>query len=166
MVRWDNESEDEQGDDVEEGNSPEDLLGGLWEGLAGVGSFSSGKTDQLSSTESERSIDEDGAESLESIAGSTGVAPVLCANVTTGISWDTTTVNDDTQEDETNDGNDLDQTKHEFDLTVTTNTEDVDDNDKNKEDGDPDTDVDGVFHVISPESNCDTSSSKFEGKYD
>lgn len=70
IIRWDDEAEDEEGDDVEDGDTPEHLLGGRWKGLSRVVGLSSGKTNQLGTSESESGGDEDGAPSFESIAES------------------------------------------------------------------------------------------------
>lgn len=75
VIRWDDEAEDEERDDVEDGNTPEDLLGGLWKGLSRVVGLSSGETNQLGTSEGESGGDEDGAPSLESVAES---RPVTC----------------------------------------------------------------------------------------
>lgn len=48
----------EEGDYVEEGDSPEDLLGCLWEGFAGVGSFRSCETNKFSSAKGKGGSDE------------------------------------------------------------------------------------------------------------
>lgn len=75
IIRWDDEAEDEEGDDVENGDTPEHLLGGLWQRLSRVIGLSSGKTNQLGTSKGESGGDEHGTPSLESVAES---APVSC----------------------------------------------------------------------------------------
>lgn len=53
IVGRNDETKDEQRDDVEQSDTPENLLGSFWDGLAGVSSFCSCETDQFSSPESE-----------------------------------------------------------------------------------------------------------------
>lgn len=70
VIRWDDEAEDEEGDDVEDRDTPEHLLGGLWKRLSRVVGLSSGETYQLGTSKGESGGDEDGAPSLESVAES------------------------------------------------------------------------------------------------
>lgn len=168
IIRWDNETEDSKGDNVEEGDTPEDLLGSLWNGLSWVGGLSGGKTDQLGSSEGERGGDEDGAETVETVLEGSTVRtvsvvvslPVFTTNVTSVVGWDTTAVDDDTSNDETNDSKDLHDTENELDLTVTLDTKEVDGNDQNKEDGNPDSDINLLIWI--PELDCDTGGGQFE----
>lgn len=82
IIGLDDQAEDEEGDDVEEGHTPEDLLGGLGEGLARVVGLGGSKTNQLGSSEGESGSDEDGAETLEAVLeGLLRCVPVLRANV-------------------------------------------------------------------------------------
>ena len=74
VIRRDDEAEDEERDDVEDGDTPENLLGGLWKGLSRVVGLSSGETNQLSTSEGESGGDEDGTPSLESVLESRPVA--------------------------------------------------------------------------------------------
>ncbi|KFY08314.1 hypothetical protein V492_06342, partial [Pseudogymnoascus sp. VKM F-4246] len=81
-VTVDDQAEDEERDDVEERHTPEDLLGGLWQGLARVVGLGGGKSDELGSSEGEGGSDEDGAETLEAVLeGLLGRVPVLSTNV-------------------------------------------------------------------------------------
>lgn len=70
IIRWDDEAEEEQGEDVEDGDTPEHLLGGFWKGLSWVIGLSSGKTNKLCTSEGKSGGDEDGAPSLESVTES------------------------------------------------------------------------------------------------
>ena len=53
VVGWNNQSEEEERDDVEQGDTPEDLLGSFRDGLARVVSFGGSKSNEFSSTKSE-----------------------------------------------------------------------------------------------------------------
>lgn len=66
--------------------------------------------------------------------------PVLGANVTLVAS--SSAVNNYTKDDETNHGDDFNQTEGEFHFSVSFNSEDVDEADQHQEDGDPHSDVD------------------------
>ena len=161
VVGWNNETKEEQRDYVKQGDTPEHLLGGLGDRLSWVGGFSSSKTDKLSSTERERGGHEHGAESLEAISERTRLVPVVCANVASGISWDTSTVDNNTEDDEADDCSDLDNAKNELDFTVAPNTKDVDQNNTEQEDCNPYTDIDGRSSSIirvGPERNSNTGS--------
>jgi hypothetical protein len=158
IVGGEDETDDEQVEDVEDGNSPEDLLASHGDGSAGVGRLGSSKTNHLSTTERESSNDKDGAETLEA-GESTGVVPVLGADV--ALVANTTTVDDNTEDDETNTGADLDDGEHKLDLTVTSNTKDLDTNESDKEDRDPDSHVD----IVSPELDGDGGGDQFEGEH-
>jgi hypothetical protein len=134
IIAAENDSDNEEVDDVEDSDTPEDLLGGSGDGSAGIGRLSGGETNHLSTTESESSNDEDGTETLE-VGESTGIVPVLDTEV--ALVADTTAVDDDTEDDETDTSNDLDDGKNELDFTISTDTEDLDDDESDKEDGDP-----------------------------
>lgn len=158
VVGGQDETEDEQVDDVEEEDTEENLLGGTGDGLAGVLRLGSSQTDQLSATESERGNDEDGTETVEAVVESTGVGPVLGANV--ALVADTTAVDDDSKNDEANAGADLDHGEDELDFTVTLDAKDLDDGKSDQEDRDPDTHADRFV----PEFDGNTSGNEFEGQ--
>ena len=80
---WDEKPDQGQGDNVEEGDSPEHLFDGSWERLAGISGFGSGQTDQLGTTERKRGRDEDAAQSFEAMVERAGVVPVPSTNVVT-----------------------------------------------------------------------------------
>lgn len=165
VVRGDDQTQEEERDHVEEGDTPEDLLGGFRDRLAWVGGFCCCETDELSSSEGEGSRDENGTESLEAIAERTWLVPVVSTNVASGIGRNSTAVNDNTEDDEADNGSDLDDAKNEFDLTVASNAEDVDNANTDQEDRDPDTDVDrrsASILGVGPEGDCDTSSGQLE----
>lgn len=111
-VAGNNQADDESTQEVEDHDTPEDLLGGLGEGLGRVGSLGSSKTAQLCSTEGKGCSREDGAEALEG-GERTRVMPVVSSDISTlGCA---TAVDHDTEDDETDDGDDLDETENEFD---------------------------------------------------
>lgn len=151
------ETENEQVQDIEDGNSPKHLLASLGDRLAGVGRLGSSKTDHLSTSKGEGSDDEDGAETLEG-GESTRVLPVLGTDV--ALVTDTARVDDNTEDDETDTGADLDAGEDKLNLTITSDTEKLN-NDQGKEE---DTDPDGHVDVISPELDCDGRGDEFEGE--
>lgn len=75
------QSDEGEGDDVEEEDTPEDLFDGGGQRLARVCGFGGSKTDQLSTGEGEGGGDEHAAKTLEAVVESTGVVPVSTANV-------------------------------------------------------------------------------------
>jgi hypothetical protein len=81
VVRWDDETDDKQRNDVEERNAPEDLLGGLGNSLAGIVTFSCCETNELCTTECEGGYDENGAEAREAVYERARIAPVFPTNV-------------------------------------------------------------------------------------
>ena len=169
VVGGDDQAEQKERNDVEQGDPPEHLLCGLRNSLAWVCGFSSGKTDQLSTTEGEGSSDEDGTETLETIAERTWLVPVMCSDITSGVGWDPTTVDDNTQDDEPNNGTNFDEAERELNFTVSSNTENVDYSDQHQENSDPGSDVDrrsSRVVWISPECNRNTRGGKFERQDD
>jgi len=155
-------TEDEETNNVEESDTPEDLLDSLRKSLSGVGGLCSCKTNQLSTTEGEGSGNEDTAEALEAIAEGLTVLPVLHSNVASSVSRDTTDVNHNTEDDETNAGHDLDNRKNELDFSVCSHTKELNCAESNEEDSNPHTNVD--VSSSFPEVNSDRSGCKFERK--
>lgn len=155
-----NETQDEEADDVEESDTPEDLLDSLRKSLSGVGGFSGGETDQFSTTEGEGSGNEDAAEALEAIAESFTVTPVGEANVAASVGRNTTHIDDNAQNDEANACQDLDDGKDELNLTVCTHSKQLNCAKCNEEDGDPHTNVD--VGCSFPEFDGDGSGGQFE----
>lgn len=70
------------------------------------------------------------------------VSPVLEANDL--ATWSATCREDDTEQDQTDDGNDLDGSEPEFTFTIDTSTHKVDEDDDDKADCDPDAVVDAI----------------------
>jgi len=116
-VRRDDQTNQEQVDNVEDEDTPDDLLGGPGDLLGGVGSFGGSKTDELGTGVGEGGGDEDTAEAVEAVKeGGPGCVPVSCANVATVVGGNTTAVDDDSENHETETGNDLDDADNEFNL--------------------------------------------------
>ncbi len=83
VVGWNNKTEEKEGNNIEDGNTPEDLLCGLWKGLSRVVGLSSGETNQLSTSEGKCGSDEDGTPSLKAVLKSrVWGSPVFTSNVT------------------------------------------------------------------------------------
>lgn len=158
VVRGEDEAEDEEVDDVEEGNSEEDLLASLGDGLAGVGGLGGGEANHLSTTEGEGGNNKDGAESSEAVAESTRLDPVLAANV--ALVAGTAAVDDDTEDHEANTGEDLDEGEDELDFTVAADTKELDDDKRSHEHANPDTHV----NIVAPEFDCQRGGNQLEGE--
>ena len=111
-VAGDNQANDEGGKKVEDHDAPEDLLGGLGEGLGGVGGFGGGETSKLSATEGKGCGREDVTEALEG-GERTRVVPVVSSNIS--ALRGTTAIDHDSEDDETDDSDDFDETEGELD---------------------------------------------------
>ena len=81
MVVGDEQADEGEGDDVEEGDAPEDLFDGSGEGAARVGGFGGGEADEFGAGECEGCGDEDGAEALEAVVEGAWAVPVPPADV-------------------------------------------------------------------------------------
>lgn len=157
VVRSDDESKDKEIDNVEEEDTPEDLLSGARDRLPWVGGLGSSKTNKFGSAKRESSSNENRAEAVEAVSEGTGLVPVLGAQVS--LVADPAAVDDNTEDNEANTSANLDHGKDEFDFSVSTDTEYLYGGEDDKEDGDPDTHVE----IISPERDGDGSGDKFEG---
>lgn len=157
-----NKTKDQETNDVEESDTPKDLLDSLGEGLSGVGRLCSCETDQFSTTEGKRSGNEDTAETLEAIAEGVIVSPISESDIAAGIGGYGTHVNDYSEDNETNAGHDLDDRKDELNLAVCSHAEELDSAESNEENGDPYTNVD-VGGTL-PEVDSDRSGCEFERK--
>ena len=85
----------------------------MWKRLARIFSFSSGETDKFCTTKCEGSDDKYGAEPLEAVVKRSRVVPVLCSNVALWSS--SSTINDYTEDDESNATRAFDDAKDKFD---------------------------------------------------
>lgn len=144
VVACDQHADDQDGQDVEEGDSDKDSLTGSRDSLSGVSCFGCSHGDRLGSGKGEDGIAHDGPESQE-------FAPVSCANVldewariipilesNSGNPWDASGGDDDSQNDEEDDEEDLDQGK--IELNFAKDSDESDANQKGEEDDchDPD----------------------------
>ena len=77
------EANESKSDDIEEGDTPEDLLDGGRQGLARIGGFGGGKANQLSTAESESCCDKDGADTFEAMVECARIVPIFTTNVAT-----------------------------------------------------------------------------------
>jgi len=82
LVCRDVETDDEEGREVDDSDTPEGTLDSGRKGLARVGSFSSGDTDELSSGERESGSDEYSADTFESVSERSRITPVSSTNLT------------------------------------------------------------------------------------
>ena len=81
VVVGDQETNEDQGDDVEETDSPEYLLDGCRERTTRVGGLGGCKTNEFCATECECCGDEHGTEASETMVEGSRLIPVLSANV-------------------------------------------------------------------------------------
>ena len=72
---WHKEANEGKSDDIEEGDSPKDLLDGGRQGLARVSGLGGGKANQLGTAESESCSDKDRAETFEAVMESSWIVP-------------------------------------------------------------------------------------------
>lgn len=109
VVGWNQKTDEGKTDNIEEGNTPENLLDCSWESLDWVLRLSSGKTNKFGSREGEGSSDEDGTETLETILECSRIVPSSCSPVlaveTSG--WTTSTDEDDGGDHEDDNGDQL-----------------------------------------------------------
>ena len=159
-MRVDKETDKEETEDVEEGDTPEDLLDGAGEGLDGVLGLSSSQTNQLSTGEGESGSDEHAAESLEAVVEGAGVVPVVGTNVVIVLAAAGTTAEHEDEGDDHEDdgGGKLERRGDEFFFGVTKSTKQVDNDDQNQEDGNPDGDTD----IFVPVLDRNTADSQFK----
>ena len=69
---------------------------------------------KLGTTESKSGIRENGDETFEPIVESSRIVPVMCANVSTVVGGNSSTVNDDSHDNEPNASNHLDDSQDEL----------------------------------------------------
>lgn len=81
VIRWDDETEDKQRNNVEESNAPEDLLGCLGNSLARIIALCRSETNELSTSEGKGGYDENGTKALKAVLERTGIAPVFTTNI-------------------------------------------------------------------------------------
>ncbi len=66
-VGWDNQPNEEEVHDVEDGETPNNLLGSSWNFLCRVGSLGSSQSSELSASICERGRNENGTEAVEAV---------------------------------------------------------------------------------------------------
>lgn len=164
VVGVDEKTNEEETQDVEEGDTPEDLLDGTGQRLDGVAGLGSSQTDQLSTGEREGSSNEDGAETLEAVLERTGVVPVTGTpvRVVTTAGRTTTADKDEGNDHEDDDGRHLEDGREELLLSVSKSTKHVDDDDDDEEDGDPDSNV----NIVGPVVESDGADNKLKRQND
>lgn len=131
VVVRDQETDEEETEDVEEGDTPEHLLDGTGEGLDGVLGLGSRQTDELRAGEGESSRDEAGAETAETVSESSRGVPERGAGVvvvarTLGTAAEN---HDEADDEEDNGGAELEGRCPEFFFGVAEGAEYVDDDD-------------------------------------
>lgn len=160
VARGDEKTDEGETDNVEEGNTPEDLLDGTRKGSGRVLRLGGGETDKLRAGVGEGGSDENGAEALEAVLERTRIAPVDVAVVLVKlVALGTTTADEnDSNDHEDDDGGELEARAPELLLSVTQSAEDVDDDDNNPENSDPDS----VANFLIPVLDGERADSKFE----
>ena len=135
---------------VEEGDTPEDLLDGTGERLDGVASLSSGETDKLGTGEGESSSDEDAAEPAESVGKCARLLPELAARVAiVSAALGTATANKDNAEDHEDDcRSKLQHGRPELFLGISKGSKNVDDDDGDEENSNPDAYGEGKISLV------------------
>lgn len=169
----DEDGDDESAHDVEEEQSVEDLLDSTGHSLSGVLSLSQSSSDDLSSDEGECGLHQDTPEREElspratdlAIASrllgeGTGVSPV--PETDRIVRGSTATHKDDTENDETDNSDDLDSTEPEFGFTIRSCAPEVDEPDHNQENSD----VHCSVGCSVPVRNNDCGGNNFGGNSD
>lgn len=167
VVGADANTDDERTEDVEKQDTPEYTTDCLGDVLARVGCFTCSDCHHLDTTVGEGSVDERGPEASKT--SSISSADVLLhstlfpvTETSTVLIWGTSEPDDDTAEEETQDGDDLDRCETELGLAINGYGEDVQADDDDDDDGDPDTLVDLFFGI--PEANDDSCSRYFSAE--
>lgn len=150
VVVWQDHSEEEDQDDVEEEDTVEGKANGLWNDLAWILSLTDGDTDQLNTEVGEDGSGQSSPESEEATSRSGGdvllerswVLPV--AEALWILVWSTSACKDERNHDKSENDEDLEGGQPEFELSKELDTEVVDGDNGNQGDCDPDTWVDLV----------------------
>lgn len=166
IVRHD-EADHEDGEDVEEEDTPEDTLDGFGDVLAGVLDLADGDTDDLSSCEGEGGLNKNIPEGEEAPEGSADAADWLASDrirrpeelghrawvlpvaETDAVTGGTATeVDDERGDDQDDNGDDLDETEPKLGLTIVLDTEEVDAEYEDEENRDPSGRIDACVPVL------------------
>lgn len=149
---------DSQGSkNVEEKDTPEDTADGLGDVLPWVLGLTSSNGDHLNTSVRERSVDEGGEETEESSSISNanvllhGARVLPVTETKTVMARGTTKIDNESDNEKTNNGHNLDASEDELGFTVYRDGENVQANDNNNDDGDPGSLVDTVV----PETDDD-----------
>lgn len=121
VVPGNKEADQSQRHNIEEGNSPEDLLGSSGDGLSGIGGLGSSQASQLSSVESKGSRHEDGTDSLGTSRESAGVVPVSASDVV--VVGSSSTGQNNSENDESDHSNDFNKRKVKLGFSVALDSE-------------------------------------------
>jgi hypothetical protein len=79
----DKETNESKSDDIEEGDTPEDLLDGGRQGLTRINGLGGGKANKLSTAERCSRGDKDGAETSKTMVECARMVPVFTTNIAT-----------------------------------------------------------------------------------
>lgn len=147
--------------DVEEQDTVEGLLDGSRDSLPRVLGLTNGDTDKFGTHVGEKGEDESIDESTELAEvtsdfvslESSAVHPV--GETDTGLTGDTSEVDNETDEDEAGEGDDLDQREPEFNLAEPLDTQAVDSDDEDDKDSAPCGGVDGTVPKLDDEGGSD-----------
>ena len=136
-VGWDDEADNEEIDNVEDANPPDDLPRGSGDFFPGVFGLGCSQSSKLGSAKGEGGRDKNSAESMEAIKeGMVWMMPKTCptwsalcrrntvslslpifgTDVPSVIGWDATAVDDNSQDHESNAGEDFHYAESKFDL--------------------------------------------------
>ncbi|KAH8715935.1 hypothetical protein HC256_004727 [Beauveria bassiana] len=139
VFRVNQEADKEETKDIEEGNSPKDLLDGAGKSANGIARFRSGQTNQFSTGEGKGGGDKDRAKALEPVLESTRVIPELGSLILAvrAALWAATEHQNETDDHEDNSGSKLERRSPELFLSIPKSAKDVDDDDKKQEDNNP-----------------------------
>src|SRR5579871_524951 len=98
IIVRDDQTDKEKRDQIEYGDSPENLFRGPRHRFLRILTFSSSQTDQFRPAEGEGCCDKDRADTFESVCKCARIMPGFHSEVST--LWSTATVNDDAEDDE------------------------------------------------------------------
>lgn len=150
IIGADEETNEEQAEDIEQSDTPEDLLDSAGQSLDGVAGLGGSKTNQFRSGKREGSGNEDGAEADETVLERTRLVPVPGTPVLAKATiLRSTSANKDEGDNHEDDGSGkLKRGRDEFLFGVPDSTKDVEDCDGNQKYNDPNGFADRVVPVF------------------
>merc|ERR1711939_618802 len=161
VVVWNQEADEEQGQNVEQCNTPKDLLHSSWQGSLRSLTFRRRKTNKLSTAERKSSSDEDRTQSRKAVRKRARVVPVASSVILIIWGLRAATANENKSNNHENDDCGEFQNRHpEFFFSISKNTKYVDDNDDEQEHSDPDCNIDLLFWI--PVSDCQAGNVNFQ----